>query len=155
MNKNVDRQPRRESACNRLARDTAAAPAPRVTWDVEAVRWLGAIGASAGAWYLLPWYVSAIPIGIGALAALKRFVLQDTFGGFPVWTFRNDVAYLADCRRRQRRCASRSCAPVPGCAKLQPDDSERAPRQLAAGDTVDAQEAGSSPTLARSRRKSG
>ena len=62
-----------------------------MTWDVEAVRWLGAIGASAGAWYLLPWYVSAIPIGIGALAALKRFVLQDTFGGFPVWTFRNDV----------------------------------------------------------------
>ena len=116
-------------------------PAPRVTWDVEAVRWLGAIGASAGAWYLLPWYVSAIPIGIGALAALKRFVLQDTFGGFPVWTFRNDVHTSQIVEGVNAAALAEAARQFPAVSSYSPTIQSAPPRQLVAGDTVDAQEA--------------
>lgn len=115
-------------------------PAPRVTWDVEAVRWLGAIGASAGAWYLLPWYVSAIPIGIGALAALKRFVLQDTFGGFPVWTFRNDVHTSQIVEGVNAAALAEAARQFPAVSSYSPTIQSAPARQLAAGDTVDAQE---------------
>ena len=71
------------------------------------------------------------PIGIGALAALKRFVLQDTFG-FPVWTFRNDV-HTSQIVEGVNAAALAEAARQFPAVSLQPDDSERAPAPARSG----------------------
>lgn len=69
-------------------------PAPRPTWDVIVARYGMGLVAAGAAWWVSPeWahtYVVGASCALGTLAAAKH-ILQDTIGGFRVWTFRNDV----------------------------------------------------------------
>ena len=96
-----------------------------------------------------------IPIGIGALAALKRFVLQDTFGGFPVWTFRNDVHTSQIVEGVNAAALAEAARQFPAVSSYSPtiQSAPRASSQRAI--RLTRRKPRSSPTLARCRRKSG
>lgn len=121
----------------------AQRPAPRTTWDVAAVRWIGGLAAAAAAWYVSPeWahtYVVAASLGLGTLAGAKA-VLQDNIAGFRVWTFRNDVRGSQIVQGVNAAALAEASREYPAVSAFSPTyQAAPAPKQLG-GATVDAPE---------------